>query len=85
MSDQQLYDELKSLAGAMGLEVRSDIGDFEGGICTVKGRRVLLVNRRHTMARRNAVIARALDREGLENVFVLPALRETIDELVAAR
>jgi hypothetical protein len=70
MTDQQKYEELKLLAEQMKLGVRLELGDFDGGLCTVKEQRVILVNRRHPMARRINIMARALHAAGLDNVGV---------------
>lgn len=84
MKDQELYQELRDLATQVGLPVRIELGDFDGGICTVKDAQLILVNRRHDVPRRNGVIARALQSSGLlEGVFVKPALREAIEDEVA--
>lgn len=83
MTQQQIYDELKLLAEETGLTVRVEIGDFDGGICTVNERRVLLLNRRHPLGRRIHIMARSLYRAGLDNVFLKPALREIIEEEIA--
>ena len=83
MTQQQTYDELKLLAEEIGLTVRVEMGDFDGGICTVNEKRVILINRRHTLAKRINVIARALNKVGLGDVFVKPALREAIEDEVA--
>lgn len=83
MTHQQIYDELKLLAEQMGLTVRLEMGDFDGGICTVNEQRVILINRRHDITRRVNVLARAVHAEGLEEVFVKPALRDFIEDEVA--
>jgi hypothetical protein len=83
MTDQQKYEELKLLAEQMKLGVRLELGDFDGGLCTVKEQRVILVNRRHPMARRINIMARALHAAGLDNVFVKPAVRVIIEEELA--
>jgi hypothetical protein len=83
MTDQQKYEELKLLAEQMNLGVRLELGDFDGGLCTIKEQRVILVNRRHPMARRINIMARALNAAGLDNVFVKPAVRGIIEEELA--
>ncbi|MBC8145192.1 MAG: hypothetical protein H7X80_06370 [bacterium] len=83
MTSQQIYEELKIVAEQKGLPVRLEMGDFDGGICTVKERRVILINRRHDLPRRVHVIARALYASGLDDVFVKPAIREIIDDEMA--
>lgn len=83
MTQQQIYDELKLLAEQIGLSVRIEMGDFEGGLCTVNDRRVILINRRHLFGKRINVMARALHQAGLGDIFVKPALREVIEEELA--
>lgn len=78
-----MYDELKLLAEQMGLMVRLELGDFEGGVCTVNTKRILLINRRHHFSRRINVMARSLYGAGLDQVFVKPAVREVIEEEIA--
>jgi hypothetical protein len=83
MTEQQKYEELKLLAEQMGLAVRTEIGDFDGGLCTIKEQRVILLNRRHPFSRRINIMARALHQAGLDNVFVKPAVRAVIDDEMA--
>jgi hypothetical protein len=83
MTQQQTFDELKELARELGLVVRHELGNFEGGLCVLKSERVILINRRHDMSRRINVVARALHEAGLEDRFIKPALRELIEDEVA--
>ena len=83
VTHQQIYDELKSVAEQLGMAVRVEMGDFDGGICKLKDRKIILVNRRHDLSRRVNIIARALNAVGLDGIFVKPALREIIDDEVA--
>jgi hypothetical protein len=85
MTQQEVYDELKTLAQNKGIAVRLETGDFDGGVCTVDGDRIILINRRHHQTRRINVLACALNEIGLDDVFVKPALRDRIDDEVAAR
>ncbi len=83
MTQEETYDELKQLALELGLVIRHEMGDFDGGLCTIKEQRVVLVNRRHPIRRRIHVVARALHETGLDAIFVKPALRDIIDDEVA--
>jgi uncharacterized ferritin-like protein (DUF455 family) len=86
MTHQEFYDELKILAEQKGLSVRVEMGDFDGGICTINDQRVILLNRRHDISRRVNVVARALHASGLDDMFVKPVVREMIeDELARAQ
>lgn len=80
MTQQEIYEEFKALAEQLGLSVRQELGDFDGGLCVVNEKKVILVNRRHDMGKRLSVIARALHRVGLGEVFVKPVIREIIEE-----
>ena len=80
MKHEQLIEEFHALAGQLGITIRYERGDFEGGYCILKEQRILLVNRRLLPARKASVLARALREIGLDNVFLKPALREYIED-----
>jgi hypothetical protein len=83
MKHEELIDEFNTLAGQLGITVRYEKGDFEGGYCILKDRKLLLVNRRLMPARKASVLAAALQEIGLENVFLKPALREFMEDEAA--
>ena len=83
MKHEELIEEFTTLAGQLGITIRYEKGDFEGGYCILKERKLLLVNRRLNPARKAAVLAAALQVIGLENVFLKPALREFIEDEAA--
>lgn len=83
MTQQETYDELRELARSLGLPIRTEIGDFDGGICTIRDQQVILVNRRHPLNRRIRLLARSLHGFGLVDVYVKPALRSIIDDEIA--
>ena len=84
MTQQEFYDELKELAAQKEIKVRLEAGDFAGGLCTVDDKRVILINRRHHQTRRINVLARALHEVGLDDLYLKPALRDRIEDEVAA-
>ena len=83
MKHEDLINELQEIARQLGVTVRFEKGDFEGGYCILKTERVMLVNRRLQPARKAVVLALALHEIGLENVFIKPAVREFIEDEVA--
>jgi len=86
MKNEELIEEFHALAGQLGITIRYEKGDFEGGYCILKDQRLLLINKKLMPARKASVLAAALEEIGLENVFLKPALREYIeDEAVKAR
>jgi hypothetical protein len=82
MKHEDLINELQEVARQLGVTVRYERGDFEGGYCVLKTERVMLVNRRLIPARKAVVLALALNEIGLENVFIKPAVREYIEDEV---
>ena len=85
MTQQEFYDELKELARQKGVAVRLETGDFDGGHCIVDGQGVILINRRHPLTRRINVLARAVHGLGLDDLYVVPAVRDRIEDEVASR
>ena len=83
MKHEQITQDLQDLAQQLGVKVRYEKGDFEGGYCILREERVLIVNKRLMPARKAAVLAVALHEIGLANIFVKPALREYIEDEVA--
>ncbi|MFN0157558.1 MAG: hypothetical protein ACKVRP_05730 [Bacteroidota bacterium] len=83
MKHEELMLDLQEVAQQLGITVRYEKGDFEGGYCILKDSRVVLVNKRILPARKAAVLALALNDIGLENVFIKPAVREYIEDEVA--
>ena len=83
MKNEEILAELHELAKQIGVTIRYEKGDFEGGYCILKDQRVLLVNKRLFPQRRSAILGIAMHEMGLDNVYVKPALREYIEDEIA--
>jgi len=83
MKHEEIIQELQDLAAQLNVTIRYERGDFEGGYCVLKDRRILLVNRRLMPTRKASVLAMALQEIGLENVFLKPVLRAYIEDEAA--
>lgn len=83
MKPEEIIEELESVAAQLGVTVRFEKGDFEGGYCILRDRKLLLVNRRLMPGRKASVLAVALQEIGMENVFLKPALRAYIEDEAA--
>lgn len=83
MTSEELFEALKSLAGEMDIKIRFETGNFEGGYCLLREEKMLVINRRSTIPRKNRTLALGLNEFGLDNIFVSPALREAIEDEVA--
>jgi hypothetical protein len=83
MKPEEIIEELEGVAAQLGVTVRFEKGDFEGGYCILRDRKLLLVNRRLMPGRKASVLAVALQEIGMENVFLKPALRAYIEDEAA--
>lgn len=83
MKQEDVIQELQDLAQQLGITVRYEKGDFEGGYCLLKEEKVLVVNKRLLPNRKGAVMALGLHEIGLDNVFIKPVIRQYIDDEIA--
>ena len=83
MKHEVLIQELQEVAAQLGVTIRYERGDFEGGYCILRDARILLVNRRLLPAKKASVLAMAMHEIGLEDMYLKPAVREYIEDEVA--
>ncbi|MBL7192179.1 hypothetical protein ISS30_10860 [bacterium] len=80
MRSEKLYSHLMALAERIALPVREEKGDFHGGLCIVDGEEAVFLNRDHDIGMKVSVLAKALACKRLDQIFMLPAVREMIDK-----
>ena len=78
-----MIQDLEELVGQVGVTLRYEKGDFDGGYCILKDQKILVVNKRLTEARRASILAQALTDIGVDSLFVKPAIRDFIDNEAA--
>lgn len=83
MNYTQILNELEELARQLGIQLRYEKGDFEGGYCVLKTQRILVVNKRLHDARKASSLAQALAEYGVETMYVKPSLRAYIEDEAA--
>ncbi len=83
MNYSKLIEELEVLVGQVGVRLRYEKGDFEGGYCVLKEEQVLVVNKRLTELRRASILAQALTEIGVDSIFIKPNIRDFIDNEAA--
>jgi hypothetical protein len=79
MNYTKLIEELEVLVGQVGVKLRYEKGDFDGGYCVLKEEQVLVVNKRLTDVRRASILAQALTQIGVDAIFLKPNVRDFID------
>jgi len=72
--------ELETLCSNLGIDLRYEKGDFEGGLCRVENNQLLIINKALSDQAKIRVLARELGTLELENIYMVPALRRIIDQ-----
>jgi hypothetical protein len=80
MKEDEILAGLEKLVESLNIQLRYEKGDFGGGYCVLKEKRMLIVNSALSPAQRIKVLASELAAMNLDDIFVLPALREVITE-----
>ena len=80
MSEPMLLQELEALARRLGVKVRSGSLEGSGGLCRYGGATHLILNRSLSVPERIEEFLRALRQLDLDAVFVVPKIREMIEE-----
>jgi hypothetical protein len=79
MKDRDLRRELLGLLPRLDIEMRFIHGEFEGGLITLRGRRVLYLNPSLSERRQVELLCTILRGEDLSHLFILPAVRTRIE------
>jgi len=85
MEYRKVLEYLEDLALKLGVEVvyeKLENKDFlaTGGLCKVKGKYKIFIDRSETIERRTEILARALSSFDREDVYILPYIREILQK-----
>jgi len=81
MKDDEVLSGLESVMTTLGVQVRYEKGDFAGGLCKLKDKQLLILNSAMPPNQKIKVLANELSQMELDNVFMVPALRQVIDDV----
>jgi len=80
MEDVIKLENFEKLLSDLSIELRFEKGDFRGGLYRYKEREELVVNKHLPVEQKVQVIARELkNRMDLDSLYIMPALREIIE------
>lgn len=93
MQLSRLLEELTRAAERAGIKVRSEVFDPNlsdvkrprGGLCTLRGARLLLIDAKLPLPERIAIVAEALAAVDLDHLFLPPIVRATIGAYAAPK
>ena len=83
MTVEETLSELEIVAHDMGVHIRYEKGDFDGGYCVLKAERLIVINKRLAPARRAPVLAQGLAEVGIDEMYLKPVIREYIEDELA--
>ncbi len=83
MTNEEFFEELKAVAGELGIRVRFETGDFDGGYCLLREEKMLVLNRRSTVPKKIRTLSLGLAEYGLNGTYVKPNVREAIEDEIA--
>ena len=78
---EEILQELKAVADQLGATVRFEKGDFKGGYCIVRDKKVIVINKMTNLQRKVMILSTALKELGIDSIYVIPRIREVIEEM----
>ena len=79
MKKEKLYNEFEQLIKRLGLRILKGKGDFSGGACIVNNKKVIVVNKMKPLEQRMKILALGVIDYNLDEIYIVPALREYIE------
>ncbi len=80
IEEARLLQELEAVASQLSVEIRhEDLDGSRGGLFRLRGQTCILLDRELSLRERVDLMARALARLPLDDVFLRPAVREYLD------
>ena len=80
MKPNQLMEHFETLAEKLGLRIIQGKGDFNGGRCIIRQDKVIVLNKMKPIEQRLHILAQEFSIMNLEGIFVVPVLREYINQ-----
>ena len=84
MNPEQIYQQLKELAEKLDIQVSEQNFKKTGipvksGFCKVKDRQRFIIDKNLSVSQKNQLLASFLNRFQLDNMFILPKIRDYIE------
>ena len=88
MDENAIIEQLEELVRTFGIQIRSetikqdeDLVKVVGGLCLLRGEYILIINSKATKVERINTLATALKHFDLDQIYLLPVLRELLDRI----
>ena len=80
MNDEIILQELENICCKLGLTLRYEEGDFIGGLCRIDDEKFIIINKKLPINKKIKLIAKEISTQNIEDIFILPAIKEIILE-----
>lgn len=76
----KLLAELEEIASKLEIKLRYEVTKARGGLCTVDGERLFILDRKSSREYKLLMLARTVKEFDLSDIYISPKLREFLDE-----
>ena len=80
MTEELILQGFESLIQNLSIDLRYEKGDFQGGLCKVGNKDVLIINCKLPLEKKIILMADELTRLDLDQIYIRPALRNIIED-----
>jgi len=80
MKTTTILEELEQAASQLGFVIRKEKGNFRGGVCSVDGEAIIMLNKRHIPDVQLVVLADSLREAPIDTIYLKPAVRDALEE-----
>ena len=80
MKTENVLQAFENLVSSLSIDLRYEKGDFDGGLCRLPDKYVLIINSKLPVEQKIKLIAAELSSLDLNHIYIRPALRKIMAE-----
>lgn len=77
---EDILQELENVVDSLSIQLRYEKGNFKSGGCKIKNKQFIFINKKSTIEQKLVLLATELGKLNLNNIYLLPVVREFIEE-----
>lgn len=80
---EAILEELENFVRGLGLTLRYERGDFEGGYCVLKDQKMIVINKLANTQKRISLLAQSIVEMGIDENLMNESLKSIIEDELA--
>ncbi len=80
---EAILEELEKFVRGLGITLRYERGDFEGGYCVLKEQKMIVINKIANTQKRISLLAQSIVEMGIDESLMSPTVKEIIEDELA--